>query len=163
MGASSREGRVIKITFSKGGEEMKIAVCAQAEGIQAAVEMRFGRAAYFVIVDTETQEVESYANPNTGLSGGAGPQTVQFLSGLGVEAVVVGNVGPNAMAALKASGIKAYTGLVGTVEETVQRFQEGKLQPVSDSTVASHFGLGQGGGRGGGRGTGRGGGRGRFS
>ena len=36
---------------------MKIAVTAQGSDIDAAVDLRFGRTRYFIVVDTETQEV----------------------------------------------------------------------------------------------------------
>ncbi|MEW5786149.1 MAG: NifB/NifX family molybdenum-iron cluster-binding protein [Bacillota bacterium] len=121
---------------------MKLAICAEEEGLEARVDRRFGRCACFVIVDMASgEEVESLRNDSAGASGGAGAQSAQLLSQRNVEAVVLGNVGPNAVVALKAAGIDIYTGLEGTVRETLQKFREGKLHSAAEATVSSHFGM----------------------
>jgi predicted Fe-Mo cluster-binding NifX family protein len=121
---------------------MKLAICARGEGLDAEVDRRFGRCACFMIVDTGSGEaLETLCNESAGASGGAGPQSAQLLSQHDVEAVVLGNVGPNAAIALKAAGIEIYTGIEGTVQETLQKFQEGKLQIVAEATVSPHFGM----------------------
>ena len=51
---------------------MKIAVTASAEGIDCAVDPRFGRAAYFAVVDTETGRCNSISNDAVSAAGGAG-------------------------------------------------------------------------------------------
>ena len=121
---------------------MKLAICARGEGLDAQVDQRFGRCACFMIVDTESGEaVETLRNESAGASGGAGPQSAQMLSQHDVEAVVLGNVGPNAATALNAAGIDIYTGIEGTVRETLQKFREGKLPAVAEATVSPHFGM----------------------
>lgn len=120
---------------------MKLAVCAQNEGLTADVDQRFGRCPYFVVVDSEKGELlESIRNISAEAAGGAGPQSAQLLEKSGVEAVVLGNVGPNAAAALEAAGIKVYSGVEGTVKNTLEKFKAGKLSPISAATVSSHFG-----------------------
>ena len=42
--------------------------------MEAEVEPRFGRCAYFLIVDSETMHFEAFSNPATSLGGGAGPR-----------------------------------------------------------------------------------------
>ncbi len=121
---------------------MKLAICAKAEGLEAPVDERFGRCPYFVIVDPDDQEsAVSVRNAHAEASGGAGPQAAQLLSAQEVDAVALGNIGPNAVAALAAARIKVYTGVAGTVEETLQNFREDKLTPVTDATVPSHAGM----------------------
>jgi len=121
---------------------MKLAVCAQGEGLAAEVDQRFGRCQFFVIVDPEKGElIDSVRNAGVDAAGGAGPQAAQQLAGLGVEAVALGNVGPNAAMALEAAKIKIYTGLEGTVETTMQKFREGRLSKVSEATVPPHSGM----------------------
>ncbi len=121
---------------------VKLAICAEGEGLKAKVDQRFGRCPYFVIVDTENREkIISIRNSNAEASGGAGPQAAQLLAGLGVDAVALGNVGPNAVAALGAARIEAYSGVVGTVEEVLEQFRAGKLTVISDATVSSHAGM----------------------
>ncbi len=49
---------------------MKLAICAQGEGFQGQVDQRFGRCSYFVMVDTEKEEViESVKNTNANAAG----------------------------------------------------------------------------------------------
>jgi predicted Fe-Mo cluster-binding NifX family protein len=121
---------------------MKLAICARGEGLEAQVDQRFGRCACFMIVDTQSGEaLEMLRNESAGASGGAGPQSAQLLSQHDVEAVVLGNVGPNAAVALNAAGIEIYTGIEGTVQQTLQKFQEGKLQMIAEATVSPHFGM----------------------
>jgi predicted Fe-Mo cluster-binding NifX family protein len=121
---------------------MKLAICSRGQGLKAEVDERFGRCPYFVLVDMESREVlESIENSNVGASGGAGPQAAQLLSRHGVEVVALGNVGPNAVAALEAAGIAAYSGINGTVEATIQKYAEGSLTKVAGPTVESHSGM----------------------
>ncbi len=124
---------------------MKIAVCAQDEGLNAQTDQRFGRCPYFVLVNPENETAfESVRNENANASGGAGPQSAQLLSNCGVEAVITGNVGPKAEQALQAAGIKIYSGTGGTVGENIRKFREGSLKTVSSATVPGHSGLKKG-------------------
>jgi len=121
---------------------MKLAVCARGEELLAQTDQRFGRCPYFVLVDPANDEVfESIRNENAAAAGGAGPQSAQLLANRGVDAVVTGNIGPKAAYALKAAGINIYTGIEGTVSNSLQKYKEGKLSLVSDATVQAHSGM----------------------
>lgn len=121
---------------------LKVAVAAQGQGLDSPVDMRFGRAPFFLVVDSETLDYEVITNPAVQAPGGAGIQTVQLLVRSGVGAVVAGNVGPNAMSALRAAGVQVLAARGATVRENVQAFLRGELVPLADATVASHFGAG---------------------
>ena len=121
---------------------MKLAVCAKGEGLNANVDQHFGRCAYFVIVDTVNNEVvESISNTKAGAAGGAGPQAAQLLAGRDIEAVALGNIGPNATEALKAANLRIYSGITGTVEDTLKKLYVGNLKIVAEATVSSHSGM----------------------
>ena len=137
---------------------MKIVVSSTGNTLDSPVDPRFGRCQFFVVVDPQTMEFEVIENQAMMAAGGAGIQAGQTIASTGATAVVTGNVGPNAMATLSAAGVKILVGATGTVRETVQRFNNGQLQEISDPTVAAHYGMG--GGMGGGRGGGMGGGMG---
>jgi len=158
---------------------MKIAVSANAGSLDAALDPRFGRCPFFVIVDTEDFSFEAFENQSAMLGGGAGIQSAQFMSQKGVKFILTGNCGPNAYQTLSAADIGIITGCSGTVREVAENFKSGKYGAAQAATVESHFGTGasnpgfipgQGGGRGmgkgggmgqgGGRGMGKGGGRG---
>ncbi len=104
---------------------------------------RFGRCRNFVIVDFDSYKFEAFSNESVMASGGAGTQSAQFLVKKGVDAVVTGNVGPNAARALEAAGIKVYVATSGTVRDVLQAYKEGRLSSVSGATVDSHHGMGR--------------------
>lgn len=123
---------------------MKVAVSATAPSLEADIDPRFGRARYILIVDTDTMEFEALENPNVMAPGGAGIATAQMVAQRGVQAVIGGNMGPNAAQALMAAGIQLFPGVTGKVRDAVQAFKEGRLQSASGPTVGPHFGMGRG-------------------
>lgn len=135
---------------------MKIAVTAQGPTLDSPVDPRFGRAPYYVLVDTETLAFEAVQNPYVQALSGAGIQAAQFVANQGAEAVLTGSCGPNAFQVLQTAGVKVIVGVVGMVREAVERFKRGELQPSYRPNVPSHFGMGGGFGAGIGRGMGRG-------
>ncbi|MDF2956457.1 MAG: putative Fe-Mo cluster-binding protein [Candidatus Alkanophagales archaeon MCA70_species_1] len=120
---------------------MRVCVTATSDGLDAQVDPRFGRCQYFVIVDSETMEFEAVRNESADAPGGAGIQAAQTVVSLGVEAVITGNVGPNAFQTLSAAGIRVFTGAHGTVKDAVEMFKRGELREAGGATVAPHFGM----------------------
>jgi predicted Fe-Mo cluster-binding NifX family protein len=120
---------------------VKIAITSQGDNLEALVDPRFGRCAYLIIVDPETEKFEAVLNPATDAMGGAGPQAAQAIANKGVEVVITGNVGPNAFQTLKAAKIKIYQGAFGTVKETLAKYKSGELEELVNSSVPGHFGL----------------------
>lgn len=145
---------------------MKIAISSSGKDLNSQVDPRFGRCAYFLIVDTEDMSFDVFDNESSILGGGAGIQSAQFVASKGAKAVITGNCGPNAVSTLNAAGIQMFLGNTGTVKEVLKTFKNGNLTPAETANVQNHNGLagGTGGNRimgmGGGRGMG-GGGRGR--
>ena len=139
---------------------MKIAVTSTGPTLDDHVEARFGRCAYFLVVDPDTLEFEPIQNPNIAVGGGAGIQSAQLLANRDVSAVLTGNCGPNAFQTFGAAGIQVITGVTGQVREAIQRYKSGAMAGAAGPNVQSHFGMGMGGGKGMGRGMGMGGGRG---
>ncbi|MGD2142235.1 MAG: NifB/NifX family molybdenum-iron cluster-binding protein [Candidatus Bathyarchaeota archaeon] len=132
---------------------MKIAISTSGSNLSSPVDARFGRCPSFIVLDTNTMEFEVVPNRSVGSAHGAGIQTAQLIASRGVEVVLTGNIGPNAFAALSTSSIKVVSGVSGTVEEVVERFKRGELEPIKGPTVGGHFGTG---GRAGGMRRGRG-------
>ena len=122
---------------------MKIAITSQGKDLNAEVDPRFGRCAYFIIYDTDQDEFEAIDNTNAGLTGGAGPQSAQTIAGKKVEAVLTGNVGPNAYQTLAAADITVYAGITGKVSDALDSFKKGTLEPHNTPSVQSHFGMGK--------------------
>lgn len=120
---------------------MKIAITAQGKDLNAEVDPRFGRCQYFIFYDIERGDFEYLENYNVSAGGGAGIQTAQAISEKGAEAVLTGNVGPNAFQTLSAAGIKIYAGVSGKVSEAIEQFKSGSLKPYEAPSVESHFGM----------------------
>jgi predicted Fe-Mo cluster-binding NifX family protein len=123
---------------------MKLCISSTGKDPQAAVDPRFGRAAGYVFVDTESKTFESVENPAAMAGGGAGTKAAQLVIDRGAQAVLTGNIGPNAFAVLNAAGIKIYTGVSGTVQDAVDAFSGGSLKPVGAPTAAAHAGTSSG-------------------
>lgn len=130
---------------------MKIGISSTGKDLDVQVDPRFGRCQYFLIVDTDTMSFEYISNESAMASGGAGIQAAQSVVKAGVEAVITGNMGPNAFQTLSAAGIKVVTGVSGTVKDAVEKYKKGELKETTAPSVGSHFGMG-GSGRGFGRG-----------
>ncbi len=88
---------------------MIIAISAQKPEIEGPIDVRFGRAPYYILVESETGNWESFANPAVSQSGGAGVAAAQFVIDKKAEVTISGDFGPNASQALQAAGVKMHT------------------------------------------------------
>jgi predicted Fe-Mo cluster-binding NifX family protein len=120
---------------------MKVCLPAEAPQLDARVDARLGRAACFVVIDSETEAVlASVPNvQNKQAAQGAGIQAGQAIAGLEPEVVLCANCGPKAFRVLQAAGIKVFTGAAGTVGEAVRALREGRLQEATDANVDGHW------------------------
>ncbi|MCI5148896.1 MAG: hypothetical protein D3916_05830, partial [Candidatus Electrothrix sp. MAN1_4] len=93
---------------------MKLCITAAGNDLNAATDAAFGRAPWFVLVDTEsgaTQQGQGIENSNSQAAQGAGIAAAQTMTEHGVDAVLTGRLGPKAKTALESSGIGMYEGL----------------------------------------------------
>ncbi|MBN2284663.1 MAG: NifB/NifX family molybdenum-iron cluster-binding protein [Deltaproteobacteria bacterium] len=121
---------------------MKIVVTSYGEGLSAKFDRSFGRARWFVCVDTDTGAVEARSNvQNIDAPQGAGIQAAKNVSEMGAGAILTGNVGPNAYRTMKAAGIEVF--VVGkeceTVEDALAAWKAGKAEVISEPTVEGHW------------------------
>ncbi len=171
---------------------MRIAVPTNGGGLNDTVAPVFARAPAFYIADVDENgnviNEKVIQNGAAMAGGGAGPMAVQTLINEGVEAIIAPQVGPNALGAIQAAGIRLYQVAPGTpVEEAIKAVTSGSAgqftapapaAPVAPATPTTPtpaygpyptapayppypaYGYGFGWGRGGGWGRGRGFGRG---
>ena len=119
---------------------MKIAVTSTGRTLESAMDPRFGRAEFFIVVDTETMAFEVRENSqNLDLPQGAGIQAGKNVADTGARAVITGNLGPKAYHVLNAAGIRTVTGVSGTVQEAVRRFKAGELEDAGGPNVEGHW------------------------
>jgi predicted Fe-Mo cluster-binding NifX family protein len=121
---------------------MKVCISSTGKDLSAPIDPRFGRAQLFLFVDTVTMEYECIENPALTAGGGAGTKAAQLVSDKGAQAVLTGNVGPNAFSALSAAGVTIYAGMTGTAQQAVEKFKTGRVLPVSGPSVGAHAGMG---------------------
>ena len=152
---------------------MKIAISATGPTLDAAVEARFGRCPYYLIVDPASMAVETVRNPNLSQTGGVGTQSAQIMIDKGVDLILTGNCGPKAQQAFSAAGIQVVANVTGPVRAAIQPYlaapnSQAASQPQSVSQPGTQSGWtpgagratagrrGMGGGHGGGGGRGGG-------
>jgi predicted Fe-Mo cluster-binding NifX family protein len=122
---------------------MRIVLTSTSPKLDSDVDPRFGRGAYFLVVDSETLEWQAHSNPGVGASGGAGTLAAQFIANQHAEAVISGDFGPNAHDALQAAGIAMYLfGASATVKEVIEHFKAGQLAQVDAPTSEGHHSRG---------------------
>lgn len=115
---------------------MKIAITSKGRDLESEVDPRFGRAAYILVVDTDSLEFEVLDNSeNVNAFKGAGIQAATMMSDKGAEALLTGFCGPNAFKVLKAAEIDVANDISGTVRDAVQAFNGGKVS-FSDAANA---------------------------
>lgn len=121
---------------------MKIAITAQGKELSSEIDLRFGRAKWIIVVvdDSETGDFTAYDNVvNLNATQGAGIQTGQNIANTGVEAVITGNVGPNAFKTLNTAGVKIFLAETQTVQQALDSFKAGKLKEVDGANVEGHW------------------------
>ncbi|MFZ5652767.1 MAG: NifB/NifX family molybdenum-iron cluster-binding protein [Bacillota bacterium] len=117
---------------------MKIAV----PNDNGRVNMHFGRSLEFALVEIEgskavSQKIISARDLRHNHEGLA-----ELLSGQGVEAVLVGGIGPFALEAIEKKGIKVITGAAGDILEVAEQYARGDLFSKGAVCCGHHHGHG---------------------
>ena len=119
---------------------MKIAISSSGKTLDSAVDPRFGRAEYFIIVDPETMDFEVVENSqNLNLPQGAGIQAGKTIADNNVEALITGHCGPKAFKVLQAAGIKIMTGASGKIADAIAQYRNGELDNATQADVDGHW------------------------
>jgi predicted Fe-Mo cluster-binding NifX family protein len=131
-----------------------VCITSSSSNLESPTDPRFGRCAYFIIIDSESMKFEAISNGAGNTPSGAGIRAAQLIASKQVDALITGSVGPNAHSALESSGIKMFSTSANTVKEAIELFKAGKLVEIQ-SAGPSHMGMGRGRGGGMGRRGGR--------
>jgi predicted Fe-Mo cluster-binding NifX family protein len=108
---------------------MKVGVSATGSDLGARVDDRFGRCAWFLIVDSDSLQFAALQNRHAEEGMGAGVAAAKDLIDEHVDAVISGQVGPKAYEVLKALNIGIFLVSAGiTVKDALGRFKKGELQ-----------------------------------
>ncbi len=112
---------------------MRILLSAQGDNKESLVDQRFGRAAYYVIYDDQTNEYSSVENQGKLENSGAGVKASQFVLEQGVDCVITGSLGPKSFMIIQDAGLKGYKNFEGTVEEIIEAFKNNKLVELTNA------------------------------
>lgn len=128
--------------MSGSGKEnkMKVAISSVGKEGKDLLDKKFGRCEFFQIYDTELKVTTAIENEGKAAGGGAGIASAQQLLDQQVDAVVTGNLGPNAFLVLKKAGIKGYQCMSGTVNSALEKLENNELEEITQAGP-SHQGV----------------------
>jgi predicted Fe-Mo cluster-binding NifX family protein len=119
---------------------MKIAMTSQGPGLDQQVDPRFGRAAYVLVIDSETMEYEALDNSsNVNAFKGAGIQAATMIHDHGAQVLLTGYCGPKAFQTLQAANIKVVNDVSGTVSEALETFKTGNPTFTAAPNAEAHW------------------------
>jgi len=119
---------------------MKIAVTSSGKDLESNIDPRFGRAAYFIIVNPETMDYKVVENAqNLNLPQGAGIQAGQTIAENNVDFLITGNCGPKAFDVLQNAGVKIITNAKGRVIDAISMYKKGEFGTADEPNVEGHW------------------------
>lgn len=119
---------------------MKVAVTASQPDLLSAIDQRFGRAKYLLIVTLPERTFEVVENRAAASAAqGAGIAAAQTVIDTKAEAVITGHCGPKAFQALQAAGIRVYVAGEGTVVDALDRLEKNERQELTAPDVSGHW------------------------
>ena len=98
----------------------------------------FGRAPYFLVYETDSEESTFIDNSAIGSQGGAGINAAQCIVDNNASAVLTPRCGENAAAVISAAGIKIYRSDAGSAMDNIRAFLVGRLSPLEEIHAGFH-------------------------
>ncbi|HHU97955.1 MAG: NifB/NifX family molybdenum-iron cluster-binding protein [Bacteroidota bacterium] len=102
---------------------MKIAIVSEKKSLDARIDNRFGRCAYFAIYDSDSKTTEFFPNPAKDSPEGAGPEAVKFIASKGVKKVVAPEYGRKAEAMLNKLQIEMVQDKDKTISDIIKELE----------------------------------------
>ena len=113
---------------------MKVAIPTMGDqGLKEQVGDHFGRVPTYTIFDTESKDIKVITNTSEHMGGTGLPP--ELLAKEGVEAMLAGGLGRRAIMLFEELGIMVFVGASGTVQDAIDMWQDGKLQPATDENA----------------------------
>lgn len=109
---------------------MKVVIPSRGDTLDSLMDDRFGRAAYFIIYDTDTNEFEAIKNPYSDKRGGVGISVAKLCVEKGVNAAAAEHFGPNTLEILKPANVELFQASRGTVKDVIDKLKEGSLKEL---------------------------------
>lgn len=102
-------------------------------GFDSRVSPHFGQAAWFAIVDDESNSVEFVSN--SGKHHGGSMTPAELIMQQNVQTVICGGLGVKAVRLLAAANICVYRDAAGTIQETLDAYHADRLPLASDANA----------------------------
>ncbi|OQY00477.1 MAG: dinitrogenase iron-molybdenum cofactor biosynthesis protein [Desulfobacteraceae bacterium 4572_130] len=120
---------------------MKISLSSKGDNLDSELDPRFGRAQYFIVVDSETKDFKIIRNEqNINARQGAGIQAAKTIIESGAKVLITKNCGPKAFDVLNAQGIKvAIISKETTIKNAMEKFLAGELKIADNANVDGHW------------------------
>ena len=121
---------------------MKIVISATGRNKESKINTTFGRAPFFLIVDTKTKELKVIENTARDRPNGVGITAVNTVEKEGIDAVITADIGPLAFEIFEQGGVKIYKA-EGKINDAIRLFEEGKLSEITKASRPKYSGLKQ--------------------
>lgn len=109
-------------------------------GIESAVFNHFGSASMFLIVDSETGEIDQRIERDPAHAHGR-CQPLKALAGSAVDAIVVGGIGKGALSGLNQAGLKVYRALSERISGNLDLLKKNRsLELTPEMVCGGHAG-----------------------
>ena len=119
---------------------MKIAISAEKGETDSFVDIRFGRAKWFLIYDEDQDCWEVIENKqNMQATQGAGIQSASRVVNSGCEVLISGHCGPKAFAVLSKAAVEVYITGRSTVTQAITAYYGGMLERLEKADVIGHW------------------------
>jgi len=119
---------------------MKIIITSTGDSLENEVDMRFGRAAMFILYDTDNGSFSVIENKqNLQSPSGAGIQAALNVANSGAQAIITPNCGPKAFKVLSEADVKVFSCKVGKITDVIDDFKNGKLEEIKQANVEGHW------------------------
>jgi len=106
---------------------MRIAIASTGKSFDSRINLDFGRAPFFLIIDQDSMEMTVVENPYIEAKPCAGILVAEMLAKEGVKLVIANLCGERAAQALQKAEIKLVTGATGNIREIFETYKQGLL------------------------------------
>ena len=117
---------------------MKIAIPVEDKSILSNICISFGRTPYFLIYETDTNDMKFIDNVAATSQGGAGIKAAQAIADERADVVLTPRCGQNAADVLNVAKIKIYKTISISIKDNIKAFEDGKLSLLENIHAGFH-------------------------
>jgi len=118
---------------------MFILLGSDGNKLESMIAKRFGHANFYILFDTETNNFQAVENCNR-----HNHDDLQIFLNKGIEAFIVGNIGPQAFKVINTPESKVYLARKMSVKEAVDKLIKGELIHLTEPTAKQSIEHGHG-------------------